>query len=80
MSKLLDIANARRVLGNSLNRYSPANQYTSSNRDALSDGDDRGRGYLNGSIGTATEQRRIRQWLAMNTYSAGRPYTIADTN
>jgi hypothetical protein len=79
MSRLLDIANARRVVASTLNRYGAANPYTSSSRDALSDGDDRGRGYYNGQIGTLTEQRAIARWLAMNKYSAARPYSLADT-
>jgi hypothetical protein len=80
MSKLLDIANARRAVGNQLNRYSAANPYTSSSRDALSDGDDRGRGYYNGQVGTRTEQIALAKWQAQNKYSPTRPYSIADTN
>lgn len=79
MSRLLDIANSRRVVGNQLNRYSPANQYTASCRDALSDGDDRGRGYFNGHVGTLTEMRALARWEAMNTYGPTHPYTIANT-
>lgn len=79
MSKLLEIANQRRKLAEGVNRYSPTNPYTASHPDALSTGDDRGRGYHNGQVGTLTEQRKLQEWQRLNTYTPQRPYTIKDT-
>ncbi len=79
MSKLLEIAESRRRLAEGVNRYSARNPYTAGHPDALSDGDDRGRGYNKGQVGTASEQRKLQEWQRLNTYSPQRPYTIADT-
>jgi hypothetical protein len=79
MSKLLDIATARRAVAAQQNRYGATNPYTSSCPDALSDGDNRGRGYNQGSIGTLAEQQALRRWQSLNFYGPNRPYTIADT-
>ena len=79
MSKLLEIAAARRVVAAQRNRYGATNPYTSTCRDALSDGDNRGRGFFKGSIGTLDEQRAIARWRAQNTYGPTHPYTLANT-
>lgn len=63
-----------RVVEVSRNKYGVNNQYVETSKDALSDGDNLGRGELNGSIGTSTDIVERNREIARNIYSPNNQY------
>jgi hypothetical protein len=63
------------------NDYKTTNEYSSTNKDAMSDGDDKGRGTgvfldtVNG--GTKTDQLERKSEIVINKYKADNPYPYA---
>jgi hypothetical protein len=63
------------------NDYKTTNEYSSTNKDAMSDGDDKGRGTgvfldtVNG--GTKTDQLERNSEIVINKYKADNPYPYA---
>jgi hypothetical protein len=63
------------------NDYKTTNEYSSTNKDAMSDGDDKGRGTgvfldtVNG--GTKTDQLKRKSEIVINKYKADNPYPFA---
>lgn len=56
------------------NKYTTNNVYNEGSSDALSDGDELGKGELNGSIGSATDIVKRNTLQSKNIYSANNPY------
>ncbi len=56
------------------NKYGNNNQYTEGHPDALSDGDELGKGELNGSVGSKTDIEQRKKLLSKNIYSPNNPY------
>lgn len=56
------------------NIYGTGNEYNESNKNALSDGDDKGRGELNNSVGTLTDIKTRNSLLTKNKYKTGSEY------
>lgn len=49
-------------------------EYSGTHPDALSDGDEKGKGEKNGSIGSATDIKERNQQIAKNRYNYNREY------
>lgn len=49
--------------------------YNASHPNAKSDGDDKGMGENNGSVGTKTDIKKRNELVATNIFSANKPYT-----
>lgn len=58
------------------NRETPANPYSITHPDALSDGDKLGRGEYRGSIGTSDDIIARRAQLSANVYNQDNQYTV----
>lgn len=71
---LRDVADKEKKRLLSLNRYEPANEYSETNKDALSDGDERGKGFNNGSIGNSVDITSRINMLNKNIFSEANPY------
>ena len=61
------------------NKYKTTNEYRASHPNALSDGDELGKGENNGSIGSATDVRERNIAEARNTFTKNNPYDISKT-
>lgn len=74
MSRLEEISKTYREQAIARNDHNKNDQYSSTHPDALSDGDEMGKGEKNGSIGSKTdiEQRQLQK--ARNKFSANNPY------
>ena len=63
------------------NDFAKTNEYSSVNPDALSDGDERGRGTgtfldrYNQTIGTSEDIRERKSQIVINEYQVNKPYT-----
>lgn len=62
------------------NRYSFAGRYGLNHPDALSDGDERGKGELNGSIGSKTDIITRKETVNKNTYDTNFAYNVTNPN
>lgn len=58
------------------NKFSEINQYSENHPDALSDGDELGKGELNGSIGGRTDILTRQRNLIRNFYSPTNQYSL----
>lgn len=58
------------------NRENPTNPYSLTHPDALSDGDELGRGEYNGVIGTRTDIRSRIAMTTSNVYNSGNEYNV----
>lgn len=56
------------------NKYGRGNVYTGTHPDALSDGDELGKGEDNGSIGSRTDIAKRNELQAKNIFTANNPY------
>lgn len=74
MSKLTDIAKKERAAEMARNSYQDNKHYDSQNPNALSDGDEKGKGEKNGSIGSKTDIATRNKEMGMNQYNGGKPY------
>lgn len=73
MSKISEISDGFRNKNLAKNDYTDGkNEYTASNKDALSDGDERGKGDLNGSIGSKTDNNKRNEMTKKNNYTEGK--------
>lgn len=61
------------------NKYKTTNEYRANHPNALSDGDELGKGENNGSIGSATDIRQRTIAEARNTFTKNNPYDISKT-
>jgi len=60
------------------NTYNKNKDYNSSHPNALSTGDDLGKGENNGAIGSATDIATRNRNLSFNKYSRNKPYESVD--
>lgn len=56
------------------NKYNNNDEYRQGHADAVSDGDEAGKGENNGSVGSKTDVERRRIETARNRYSKNNPY------
>ena len=56
------------------NIYGSGNEYNESNKNALSDGDEKGRGELKNSVGNLTDIKTRNSLLIKNKYKTGNEY------
>ena len=72
MSKLDEISGEFRKKNLSKNAYNDSkNEYNVSNKNALSDGDDLGKGDLNGSVGSKSDINKRVELSSKNKYTLG---------
>ena len=74
MSRLLE--NSEQFRNNLLakNSHTPSNEYDAGNPNALSDGDEKGKGLFNGNIGSISDIQARNTQLASNKFTMDRPY------
>lgn len=76
MSRLEEISLQYRTCTIAKNDYNINNKYVVGHEDALSTGDEQGKGEANGSIGSATDIKTRNKLLSKgkSSYSSGREY------
>ncbi len=74
MSRLLDNSAQYRDALIVKNDYKPSDEYTSGHADALSDGDNKGMGEKNGSVGTITDIKTRETLLVKNKFNKNKEY------
>ena len=77
MSKLEKISIQYRKNLVSKNIYNNNNNYSNSHPNALSDGDERGKGENNNSVGSATDIKSRKTLLTKNKYGKNKEYNDA---
>ena len=75
-SKLKEIADKQREIQIVKNIYKGNDVYNISHPNALSDGDEKGKGELNNSIGSASDIISRESQMARNQYTKANPYDI----
>lgn len=78
ISKLKQIADAERPNQLKKNIYVEKNEYNSSHPNAISDGDDKGRGLNNGNIGNRTDITQRKLQSSKNIYTEKNSYKVDD--
>lgn len=76
--QLTKIAESQRNTLLAKNDYNTANEYSAVNKDALSDGDEKGKGELNGAIGSATDRAEKTKLVVKNTFTPDNEYQKFD--
>lgn len=76
--QLTKIAEAQRNALLSKNDYNTSNLYSAVNKDALSDGDEKGKGELNGSIGSKTDKTEKTKLVVKNMFTPDNEYKKFD--
>lgn len=74
MSRLLENSEQYRKQQISRNNYDKNDSYNGTHPDALSDGDELGKGEKNGSVGSSTDINQRKTQLTKNRYSKNNPY------
>jgi hypothetical protein len=77
-SKLKAFADAERPQQIKYNIYSGSNAYGPNHKNALSDGDEKGRGLFNGSIGTRTDILTRNANMGSNIFNKNNVYRVDD--
>ena len=77
MSKIEDIGNEQRPKNTSINKANQNNEYDSNNPDAISDGDEPGKGLNNGKAGGKTDIKRREELKKINLFSGANEYPLA---
>jgi hypothetical protein len=77
---LLNFSEAFRKREMTRNRYSRNTEYRQGHPDAISDGDELGKGENNGSIGGKTDIVERKKAEAKNSYTKNNQYDISKTN
>lgn len=62
----------------SKNDFNTGNEYSAVNKDALSDGDEYGKGELNGSIGSVTDKAEKNKLVVKNIFTPDNEYKKFD--
>lgn len=73
-TKLTEIADKEREKLITKNTYNSKREYSSSHKNALSDGDEKGMGENGGSIGTSIDIKTRKELTLMNKYSEKNEY------
>jgi hypothetical protein len=76
--QLTKIAEAQRNALLAKNDYNTSKEYSAVNKDALSDGDEKGKGELNGSIGSATDRAEKTKLVVKNIFTPDKEYQKFD--
>lgn len=76
MSRLSENSKVYRETLLSKNAYNNNSEYNVGHKNALSDGDEHGRGEKAGSIGTSTDIAKRTELLSKNMYNKNKPYNI----
>jgi hypothetical protein len=76
--QLTKIAEAQRNALLAKNDYNTANLYSAVNKDSLSDGDEKGKGDLNGSIGSKTDKIEKNKLIVKNIFTSDNEYKKFD--
>lgn len=74
MSRLEDISKQYREREVVRNDHDFNDEYSGTHPDALSDGDEKGKGEKNGSIGSATDIKTREQQIVRNKFNNNKPY------
>jgi hypothetical protein len=77
MSRLEDISLPFRKKSIARNDYNENNKYEVGHPDALSDGDEKGKGEMNGQVGSATDIKIREKLMARNKFNRNREYNDA---
>lgn len=78
MSRLEEINAGFRAQTLVKNGYKNNDEYNSGHENALSDGDELGKGELNGQVGSATDIRVREKLKAKNKYNNGNEYNASN--
>lgn len=78
MSRLLENSKEYREQLLAKNFHSKENEYQIGNTRALSDGDEKGKGENNGSVGSATDIQKRNELIAKNKFSRNNEYDISN--
>jgi len=74
MSKLEDVSAPFRKIEIARNDYNYNDEYNAGNPDALSTGDEQGKGENNGSVGSSTDIATRKKLIAKNKFNYNREY------
>ena len=74
MSRLEDVSEQYRKREIVRNDYDKNDEYSGTHEDALSDGDEKGKGEKNGQVGGATDIKMRELAATKNKYNLNRPY------
>lgn len=74
MSRLEDISKQYRDKAEARNIYNKNKEFNSSHKNALSDGDDKGKGENSGSVGSRTDIQQRKLAEAKNMYNRNKEY------
>lgn len=77
MSRLLDNSKAFRDVLLAKNSFNVNDEYVSGHKNALSDGDEKGKGEKDGSIGSATDISKRVELSAKNLYNSNDEYNAS---
>ena len=78
MSRLVDLSKQFRDRELARNEYDNNDQYLGTHPNSLSDGDEKGKGELIGSIGSRTDILTRNRSKARNLYNEENPYNISN--
>jgi len=78
MSRLVDLSKQFRDRELARNEYDNNDQYLGTHPNSLSDGDEKGKGELSGSIGSRTDILTRKRSTARNLYNEENPYNISN--
>ncbi len=78
MTKLTDIGKIQRGIQISPNEIQSGNEYNESHPDAMSTGDEDGKGENNGQVGGTTDIKLRTTSNSKNIYGAGKEYNVTD--
>ena len=76
MSRLLENSDEFRNREKARNEYTNNDEYLSGHPNALSDGDEKGKGQTDESVGGATDISKRNESAARNRYNKNNPYNI----
>lgn len=76
MSRLLENSKYFRDQLVGKNTFGNNSEYSVSHPNALSDGDEHGKGEKSGQVGSATDIAKKEQLIAKNLYNRNKPYNI----
>lgn len=76
--QLTKIGETQRKILLSKNDYNTSKEYSALNKDALSDGDEKGKGELNGAIGSAIDKAEKNKLVVKNIFTPENEYKKFD--
>ena len=79
-TELEKIADAQRKIAVARNEYDNDGKYGSTNKNALSDGDNKGKGDVDGSVGSKTDINTRTSNTVKNEYSENNGYGVTNPN